>query len=132
MVSSGPRHCPGRVLVRTCTLPGYRLLPAERNPVAVRVGEVHVPGPIRVDDRLLLHELHAETTQTVEVALEVGRVDDAVAGDLARLCVCLAWRAGPEDDLQVLVFEPDGDELDPAGRVLLTLLEAERVDVEVE
>src|SRR5438132_6636972 len=104
----------------------------ERKSVAVRVGEIRVPAAMRVDDRILLHELDTERLQPLEVTLEIARVDDAGTGYRSRGRIRLAGCARREDDLQVLVFEPDGHELDPAGRVLLPLLKPERVDVEVE
>src|ERR1700736_5411945 len=104
----------------------------ERESVAVRVGEIRVPAAVGVDDRLLLHELDTERLQPLEVTLQIGRVDDAGTGYRSRGRIRLARRARPENDLQVLVFEPDRQELDPAGRVLLTLLKPQRVDVEVE
>src|SRR6266851_4004354 len=116
--------------------PEFRLLetsrPSQREPVAVRVGEIGVPAPIGIDDRLLLDELDPKRFQALELAGQVAGVDDACTWDRARRRIGLARSPRPENNLQILTLEADRHELDPAGGILLALFETQGLDVEIE
>src|SRR5438093_13706186 len=121
-------HCCRRrtlLVLRLCGAP-------QREPVAVRVGEIGVPGPIGIDDRLLLDELVPKRFQALELAVQVTGIDDAGSWDRARRRVGVARRPRPDNNLQILTLEAHRHELDPASRILLALFEAKGLDVEVE
>src|SRR5437588_2002710 len=70
---------------------------SQREPVAVRVGEIGVPAPVGIDDRLLLDELDPKRFQAFELAVQVARVDDAGPWNRTSGRIGLARRPRPED-----------------------------------